>query len=196
MDFNPIEIAGTITGLVYLFLLIKRNIWCWPFGILSSLFSIWLLLEAKLYTESALSFYYVIAGFYGWMIWKKDASKTELKELAIKHYSLAIHLRFIMGGLALSLGLGWFMKNNTDGNNPFLDSFITIFSFIATYLEAHRILAGWYYWIILNALSVGLYLVRGLPIYAGLMLIYTIMSVYGLIKWQKIVNNLPKNAIL
>ena len=61
----------------------------------------------------------------------------------------------------------------------------TIFSFIASYLEAHKILGGWLYWIVINAVSVILYFERGLQIYAALMVVYFGLSVVAYFSWRK-----------
>jgi nicotinamide mononucleotide transporter len=195
---NPLEIIGALTSLFYLWLLIKRNIWCWPFGILSSAITILLLLQVRLYTESFLNFYYLVVGFYGWFIWRKDL-KTISKQsqtLLINTYPFKKNLLLILIGIITGTALGWLMSKFTNGNNPYLDAYLTIFSFIATYMEAHRVLSGWYFWIVINASSIVLYFIRDLPLYGVLMIFYTLLSLYGLQKWQKIVNNSAKNDIL
>jgi len=182
------EWAGTLFNLIFLWLLIKRNIWCWAFGIAGATASVILLINAKLYAESILNTYYIAAGFYGLFIWKNDLKKennSNQKTLQLKKYTYTTHFALFLSGCILSLPLGYLLSNKTDANNPFLDAFITLFSFIATYLEAHRVLASWWYWIILNSVSAALYFHRGLPIYAGLMAVYTFMSVWGLINWRK-----------
>jgi nicotinamide mononucleotide transporter len=68
---------------------------------------------------------------------------------------------------------------------PLLDSFTTVFSFIATWLVAKRVLENWIYWICIDALTVYLYFSRELNLYALLSLAYTFMAVYGYIQWRK-----------
>ena len=65
------------------------------------------------------------------------------------------------------------------------DAFTTTFSFIATYMEITKVLEAWGYWLILNLASIWLYQDRNLDIYALLIGIYSIMSVWGFITWQK-----------
>lgn len=198
ININPLEVLGTLTSLLYLWLLIKRNIWCWPFGIISSAITILLLLKVRLYTESFLNFYYVVAGFYGWLVWKKDLINSENQKqlISINRYSFKKNILLVLIGLIAGSGLGWIMSNYTNGNNPYIDAYLTLFSFIATYLEAHRVLSGWYFWIAINFTSIALYFNRDLPVYGFLMIFYTFLSVYGLQKWQKIVNNSAKSDIL
>ncbi|MGB1247799.1 MAG: nicotinamide riboside transporter PnuC, partial [Chitinophagales bacterium] len=158
-----IEIVAVITGLIYLFLMINEKIACWIFGIISSLLSIYLFVETKLYSEAILYTYYVVMGVYGWMYWSKK--KEENKTVPVKRWAIQRHILLIILGVLLSFGLGSAFSNYTDAEAPFLDAFSTIFAFIATYLEAQKVLEGWVYWILLNGFSVYLYSTRGLDIY-------------------------------
>ena len=68
---------------------------------------------------------------------------------------------------------------------PLLDSFTTIFSFIATWMTARRVLENWIYWIAIDGLSVYLYYSRGLDVYSLLSFVYTGMAIYGYFNWKK-----------
>jgi nicotinamide mononucleotide transporter len=150
-------------------------------GIVSSLITVFLLLSTRLYSEALLNSYYVLAGFYGWVVWYKKRGE----EFAVSEWELRKHLWWILLALLLTLVTGKLLVLYTDGNNPYLDAGITVFSLLATYLEARKILSAWIYWILLNALSSGLFYYRDLKIYAGLMVIYTLFSVSGYVIWRK-----------
>ncbi len=186
METNTIiEIVGTILNLAFLILVIRENIWCWLFGILGSLVSIYLFIETKLYSESILYSYYVIMGVYGWRKWSSHSKENPFK---VSEVSLFVHSGWIIFCIALAISLGWLFTNYTDANNPYFDAFTTVFAFLATYFEAIKLRSAWFYWIAINGFSVWLYLERGLEIYSVLMLIYFILSFVGLLKWQKSYN--------
>jgi nicotinamide mononucleotide transporter len=67
----------------------------------------------------------------------------------------------------------------------YFDSFTTVFGLWATWQETRRIRTAFHYWIPLNIASMVLYGMKGLPVYAGLMGIYSILSVVGFIRWRK-----------
>jgi nicotinamide mononucleotide transporter len=182
-----LEIIGTILNLLFLILVIKENIWCWLFGILGSIISIILFIETKLYSESILYIYYVIIGFYGWRKWTR-ASANSKKELKVSEKSIVYHASWIVICCLLAFGLGYFFENYTDANNPYFDSYSTIFAFLATYFEAIKLRSAWFYWIVINGFSIWLYSIRGLEIYGVLMLIYFVLSFVGLYKWNKSYN--------
>ena len=68
----------------HIILMINQKILAWPFGILGSLISIYLVWEQSLYSESILYSYYVFMGIYGWIHWtKKNDMKLPLARRAI-----------------------------------------------------------------------------------------------------------------
>ena len=177
-----VEITGTTLSLIYLFLLVKENIWCWLFSILSAIFFIYSFIDVKLYSEAILYSFFILFSIYGWYKWSEN--KTG-EELAIKTLALKNHIFWIITGFILAFGLGYIFKTYTDAEKSFIDSNTTIFSFIASYLEAHKYLYTWVYWIILNGVTAWLYFSQGLSIYAGLMVVYFVMSGVGLWSWRK-----------
>ena len=52
-------------------------------------------------------------------------------------------------------------------------------------LEVAKVLEAWVYWIAINTASIWLYQDRNLDIYAGLIGIYAVLSVWGLISWRR-----------
>jgi len=176
-----IEWSAVLLSLIFLILLIKEKKWCWPFGIASSLLSIYLFIEIKLYSEAILYFYYVLIGVYGWYVW---TSKNK-EDLLVTTWSWTKHIPIILGGFLLSFLLGLFFKSYTDAEKTYVDASSTIFSFIASYMEAHKIFSSWVFWILINGLSIWLYYNRGLMIYSGLMVIYFVVSLYGFWDWGK-----------
>ncbi len=178
-----LEYVAVGFNILYVVLATRENVWCWPFGILGSGLSIWLFIDSKIYAESILFTYYVAVGFYGWWQWIKG--RTKRGDLEITDLSPAYHIGILVIGYILTGGLFLILKEFTDAEMPLLDSFTTIFSFIATWMVARRILENWIYWICINALTIYLYYSRGLNVYAALSFVYVFMSIYGFFNWKK-----------
>jgi len=142
--------------------------------------SIYLFFENKYYAESILYFYYVLIGIYGWQRWSKNDDSV----LKVKTVGRLFHILAVLGGVISSYLLGITLQKYTDDGRPFADATSTIFSFIASYMEAHKILTTWIFWIVINLFSIWLYLDRGLKMYSGLMVIYFLLSVAGYIQWR------------
>ena len=188
------EIGAVIFGVIYIVLAARENIWCWLFGILGSALSIYLFFISRLYAESVLYLYYVFAGFYGWWAWIHGRDATPDHQMSITTWRLPKHLLTIVTGIALSFLLAEILRRYTDAQLPLLDSHTTVFSFIATYLVTRKVLANWIYWIVIDAVSIGLYAARGLNLYALLMAAYTIIAVFGYLTWRDRFNALKKTG--
>ena len=185
-----LEIISVVLSLIFLVFLLKEKKICWVFGILGSLTSIYLFYQTKLYSECILFAYYVVMGFYGYHLWDKNSKNG--KDFQISNWSFTPHIYLVVVGILLSLSLGYYFDNFTNAEKSYLDAFSTIFSFIATYLEAKKVLSAWIFWIILNGLSTYLYFTRGLNIYALLALVYFIISFYGYVTWKEKFNQTNK----
>lgn len=182
-NMHPAELWAVVTGVVYILLAARENIWCWLFGIISSGLSIYVFFISKLYAESILYFYYILAGFYGWYKWSEQTAMAD--HLPISRWKKRDHALAILAGVLLSLALAWVLQGYTDAQMPLVDAHTTIFSFIATYMTAKKVLENWIYWIVIDSVSIGLYWSRDLYLYSLLMLVYTIMAVYAFQNWRK-----------
>jgi len=178
-----LEILAVIFGITYIFLAAKNKISCWLFGIIASLLSVWLFIEyAQLYAEGFLYCFYIMAGFYGWYSWKNQVKESNIYQYPLKNHALLI----IIGGI-LSVGFYYMVTTIfTDAARPLIDSFTTIFSFIATYLTIKKWLNNWIYWIVIDVVTTYLYVSRELYLYAGLMAIYSVIALYGYLQWKKL----------
>jgi nicotinamide mononucleotide transporter len=183
LNMHPAELWAVITGVLYILLAARENIWCWLFGIISSGLSIYVFFISKLYAESILYFYYILAGFYGWYKWSQKTNSTD--HLPVSRWKAKDHMLAVFAGVLLSLSLAWVLRQYTDAQMPLIDAHTTIFSFIATYMTAKKILENWLYWIVIDCVSIWLYWNRDLYLYSVLMLVYTLMAVYAFQNWKK-----------
>jgi nicotinamide mononucleotide transporter len=66
---NWFELFGAITGILYVFLEIRQNIWLWPVGIITSTVYIWIFFTSKFYADMSLQVYYLVISCVGWYWW-------------------------------------------------------------------------------------------------------------------------------
>lgn len=181
--FTVIEILSVICGVLFLVLIIKERIAGWLFGILGSALTVVLFIEHKLYLEAGLNFYYVLAGIYGWVFWRKSGQHG--KKTPVITWRPGDHAAALLSGALLTVVLGFLMRSYTDSPRPYFDAGLTVFSFIATYSEARKVLSTWHYWFLINGMAVWLQIDRGIYFYAGLSVFYTVMCVLGYKQWKK-----------
>src|SRR5690554_5752420 len=181
MNLNTIlEIVSVIFGILYLILMIRENIWCWIFGIFASAITVYLYVHVTLYLEAGLNIYYILVGFYGWTYWYQQQNKEAIsgkKNVPIRTWKLSNHITTLISCGILSMILGMIMHQYTNSERPYIDAAITVFSFVATYMEARKVLSTWHYWFLLNTAAIFLQIDRGLYFFAILSLFYTIMCV-------------------
>lgn len=176
-----LEFIGMLISFAYLILLIRENIWCWFFGILGSAITVVLFFYTKLYLESLLNIYYVAAGFYGYYFWKNKSGKVP-DVIEWKWTNHLIGLIFVVGSYMILWPL---MAQYTDSPRPHMDTLLAVASFLATFMEARKVLSTWVYWFIINGASIWLQMDRGLHFYAIVSLVYTIMCIPGYFSWKK-----------
>jgi nicotinamide mononucleotide transporter len=172
-----LEIAAVVFSITYTVLITYENILCWPAAIIASIIFIYLVYGKRLIAETVLHAFYLLAAVYGWIMWGTSES------FQVNSYGLNINLALIAGSLALVMISGFLLKKFFSAAMPYIDSFTTIFSFIATYMMAHMVLENWLYWIVIDSVSVYMYARRGLQIGALLFAVYTVLAINGYIQW-------------
>ena len=182
-----LEGLSSLFAIIYLILAIKQNVWCWFFGILSTVIFFYLMVQGKLYMEAALQIFYIVISFYGIWQWKYGGktNNNESTELEISTWKIQQHLiaiTLIVGLAALS---GYLLNTYTDAAKPFVDSFTTWGGVVATYMVAKKIFENWHYWFVIDAVSIYLFYSRGFYIYALLFVIYLVLIVVGYFEWKK-----------
>lgn len=176
-----VEILATSASLLYVVLMIRENIACWFFGIGSSVLSIYLFFDVQLYSEAMLYSFYAVMGVWGWIHWHR---REEQDHNPVLRWQLALHLQAIVLACIIALGLGYTLEHFSDAQRPLFNAFTAVFSVWGTYLEINKVLEAWLYWLIINVASVWLYHDRDLDLYAALIALYSVLSIWGYWRWR------------
>ncbi|NDF60272.1 MAG: nicotinamide riboside transporter PnuC [Crocinitomicaceae bacterium] len=174
------EWIAFFSSILYVVIIALQKKTAWFFAFISSALYVYLCFSSKLYLDSFLQFFYVLAAIYGWMQW----NKTDLNEKLSKK-NIRFHLSAIGICIVISLSIGWIMKTFTDQASPYLDATITITSLFATYLVARKIIDNWVYWIFIDLACIPIFYSRGLYLTSILYLIYAIIAIVAFFKWNK-----------
>ncbi len=180
-----IEILGAVFGLLYILLSIKQNIWCWPVGLVTSALYIYVFFVSKFYADMSLQVYYLIVSAYGWYHWKFGAKSKKTDDLKVSKVNIKLGVILFVINALLFLIIAYVLVNFTDSEIPYWDAFTTAASFIATWMLARKIIEHWIIWIIVDAVSLGLYVYKGLYPTVILFGVYTVLAVLGYIEWKK-----------
>ena len=178
------EILAVGLALAYLVSAIRRSLICWFFAGISSILYLIIMLQAHLYMQTFLQFFYLIMAFYGWYEWKTH-QKTNEENIIVVSWSLKKHLMSILVIVLLTAINGFFLKTIDQAEAPYLDAFITWGSILTTWMVAQRVLENWIYWFFIDLLAAYLYYTQELTITALLFVLYTLMVIYGYIHWKR-----------
>jgi nicotinamide mononucleotide transporter len=180
-EMSAWEALAVVLGVLYLLLAMRENLWCWYAAFASTAIFLVLFWRVNLLMESALQVYYLGMAVYGWWQWQHGGSASE--ELAISRWGRRQHLYAVTAILAASIMSGLLLRNLTDAALPFLDSFTTWGSVLTTWMVARKVLENWLYWLVIDSVSIYLYLDRGLYLTALLFALYIIIVLFGYRAW-------------
>ncbi len=174
---KQIEWFAVISSIAYTVLLTYQIVWCWLFAFLAAIAFIYLCYVKKIYAEFVLQIFYLLMALYGYFNW--DISLFE----DLQSLGWELNLGLVSIGFLLSIASGYSLKKYSDAELPWLDSFTTVFSIIATALMVSLLPENWLYWIVIDTVSIYLYMQRGLKLTAILFVVYTFLAINGYLTW-------------
>ena len=181
---SALEIVAFALALLMVVLNMRVNALAWPCAIVSSLLYCALFANSRLYGEAGLQIVFVVVALWGWWQWRRgtqaDGSTLRVRELTVR----------ARWWLLLALGVawpatGWFLKRYTDSDVPWWDAFPTAGSLIGQWLLGRQYVENWPVWIVVNAVSVGLFVHKGLWLTALLYCVFIMLSMLGWRAWRQ-----------
>ena len=180
---SPPELIAVLTAVAYLLLAIRQNIWCWFYAGISTAIYVYLFLQAKLYMESLLNIFYFAMAIYGWYVWYYG--KLGNTDLPVSVWPRSVHGIALLVIAVFSLTSGFLLDRFTDAKFPYIDSMTTWGAIWATFLVARKVLENWWYWLVIDAVSVFIYWARDLQLTSVLFVIYVVLVPIGLLNWTR-----------
>ena len=182
LEFNwsIVETVAVLFSIIYVVLAAKQNIWCWAFAAISVILYIYICFTSQLFAETGLQAFYLFMAAYGYYNWNKSEG-----ELGVRQWTATKHLLLILFGAIFTFLIGFYFATYTNAKMPIVDSFTTVFSIIATYMIAKKVLENWLYWIVIDVVSIYLYFSRDLHLTSLLFMLYSIIAIFGYFYWLK-----------
>ena len=195
-----LEATATSFGLLSVFFSIRKNIWVYPTGIISTTLYIYILFVSGLLGDMMINVYYTIMSVYGWILWSKSSedhihvnvSWARKKEWIISAVLFILSLGlvtlvyfykpFIDNGFSMAgVDMGLY---HLDWAN-WLDVFTTAVFLVGMWLMAKRKIENWIFWIIGNIICIPMFLYKGLVITSIQFFVFTIMAFIGYFEWKR-----------
>ena len=187
-----LQIVGIALGLLYLWLEYKANIWLWVVGMLMPCVHCILYYKSGLYADSAMQAYYIVAGLYGLGVWLAGRKRTE-KPLKIANIPVRLVVPLVLIYTVLHAAIYFVLVRFTDSSVPFWDAMTTAMSMVAMWLLSRKYIEQWLVWLVVDAVTVVLYIYKGIPFTAGLYMLYTSLAVVGYLRWRKMMGETMQN---
>lgn len=180
---SAFELAAAVITALSIWLATRENIWYYPTGLVALVMYTWVYFSAKLYAESVLQVVCFVLMVYGWYEWLHGgAQRSELPVTRTPRWAWRIG---VICGVLGSIIVIAFQKLFTDNPNPYVDSSLFVWSLVAQWMTARKWIENWLLWIVINTISVPLYVIRGLGPTAALYVALWILAVLGYRQWRK-----------
>ena len=169
------EGLAAILGAVYIVLISKKSRLGWCFGIASCAIFTAICFHQEYYGQGIIQALNTLMGFYGWWAWNRP---TQTSYLSLWILGAAL----IASAISFSGSLFFFPQEQWSIH---LDHTALLLSCFATYLTVRMIYENWYLWLGINALTCITAFHHGMYYFAGLSIVYLVLSLYGLYQWKK-----------
>ena len=180
------ELLAVVFGIAYVLLAAKESLWTWFFAFIGTLIYTILFWNSALLSSSLLNFYYMGMAIYGFILWRSGGKNGE--ELEITQWSAKKNIFLITSGVIIATIVGYLSDTYTDAQFAYLDTFVMIFSILATWMLANKVLENWLYWIVIDSAAIVLYWQSGYLATIVLFSFYIVLAFYGYSSWRKAKN--------
>ena len=184
---KTIDIIAFISGIAYVILAARENVWCWYVGFVNVVALFIVSYQIPLPTDMGLQVVYFVLTGYGLYQWKFGNTG---QQTALPISTTSTKLWLLLSGLCVLATLVMYQVNvtYTSTDVPFWDSITTALSLVATWMVARKKLENWLVWIVVDPIYVGLFYYKGYYLLALLFLVYTIIAISGYFAWKQKMN--------
>lgn len=183
LPMSLIELVAVLLGLANIVLIIRRSVWNFPVAIAMVSLYFFIFQDARLYSDAGLQIFFALVNLYGWWNWHR--SKGGDGAVVVRRLPAIGYALWIAGSVAAIWAWGAFMGSYTQTSYPYWDASVAMLSVAGQILMARRFVENWHWWIVVNIISIPLYLRKDLYLTAGLYGVFLVLAIAGLIAWRK-----------
>ena len=185
---TPIGIVCGIAGCICVVLTAKGKISSYIFNFIQMITYMIICWDAALYLEFGEQVFYFIACIFGVILWKKNMAKNEdgTEQVITKKFKLWQWIVVVAVTAVSTLALGYFGGEVLGSTLPYLDAMTVALAVIAQLLMVWRYREQWACWIIIDAISLVMFIVLGNWSMVAMYIAWTINAIYGWYNWSKL----------
>lgn len=178
-----ISLISGVTGIISVILCSQRKISFYFFGFIQLGTYMYLAWQQRFYGELIENVFYIITMLIGIVVWLKNYN-TEKQIVESKRLSDRLFYIICSIMVFICVLFGYYMKYFTDNTQPFMDSFSTVPAFIAQTLLMLRYREQWIFWIIIDVVSIFMWMFADNWIMVIQFIFWTMNCIYGYRKWK------------
>lgn len=179
---TAVEILGFVTGALSVWLAVRENVWNWPVAVANAVFFFVLFYRARLYADMGLQVVFFGIAILGWYRWLRGG--VNHSHLAVSNVAWGTVGWLVPLSAGATAALTVYLRRIDDAA-PFLDAVTTVLSLAGQYLLTKKVIENWYVWIAADVLYIYLYVQRELYLTSVLYVIFLLMCVAGVVRWQR-----------
>lgn len=193
---SHLELWATIFGLLAVILSALESVWSWILGLLNVALAFIMFYQIQLYPDMFLQVFFFITNIIGWWQWKfpKKEEANKKSELKITKLTIKQSIQLTAIGLLGTALLGTFAKNLNEllpmvfskpSAFPYIDSFTTVMSIVATFMLIRKKVETWWFWLVIDVISTYMYFVKDIKLYSLLYAAFCVIALFAALKWTK-----------
>ena len=185
---SPIGIICGIAGCICVVLTAKGKISSYAFNFLQMITYMIICWDAALYLEFGEQVFYFIVCIYGVFAWNKNMKTNEDGTTQVKAKKFKLWQWFAAAAIViLSTGLlGYFGAEVLGSTMPYLDAMTVALAVIAQLLMVWRYREQWACWILIDVISLIMFVALGNWSMVAMYVAWTINAFYGWYNWTKL----------
>lgn len=188
-DESLIGIISAVTGVICVVLTGKGKLSCYFFGVINCVAYAYIAYQAKFYGDVMENLlYFLPMQFVGFIQWKKNMN-VDTGEVISKRLSWNKRIVLLLMSAIVVYIYGLFLEK-IGGNLPYMDSLSNILSLVAMWLCVKRYMEQWIMWIIIDVVTVGMWLTAFMQNQESIAtlvmwMVYLINAIIMYIRWNK-----------
>jgi nicotinamide mononucleotide transporter len=193
---SHLEFWGFVTGLLAVYLSAQEKVSSWYIGLVNVSLSFFLYFQVQLYPDMFLQVFFFVTNLIGWWQWThpKPYEANALEQLKITSLGLRNWVLVLVIGSAGTVLMGFFAQNlhtilprifSKPSAFPYMDSFVTVMSIMATFTLIRKKIESWYLWLLIDLIATYMYFLKGIKVYSLEYAIFCVIALIGAVQWTK-----------
>lgn len=185
-----VEGIASLLSLLCVILAAKNKISNWPLAILASLVYSYVFYQNRFFSEAYLQIVFIGFQLYGWWFWSSSNPNKKEKNIA----GIPLRSAVVIFVVFLICYWAWFQlyqELNPDARQPLLDTFLTVLSITALFMQARRWIENWFLWILADILYVPMFVKGEQYITAALYFVFIGIAAKGYLMWRDEMKKAP-----